>query len=132
VVGKGSFCGSSCQAIVDTGTSLIAGPTDDVRKLQGYIGATPLGPEEYQVDCSKIHSLPEIIFTLGKRNFTLAGSDYIVKATGNGETVCVSGFIGIDLPGPAGPLWILGDVFIGKYYTIFDFGNSQVGFAQSK
>jgi cathepsin D len=46
VVGKGSFCGSSCQAIVDTGTSLIAGPTDDVRKLQGYIGATPLGPEE--------------------------------------------------------------------------------------
>lgn len=121
---NGADITSATNCILDTGTSLLAGPTTDVAKLASTVGAKKTGPE-YTIDCSKVSSLPELDFVLSGHKFTLSGSDYVIKS----GSVCLFGFIGIDVPAPRGPLWILGDVFIRKYYTIFDMEEDRIGFA---
>lgn len=54
-----------------------------------------------------------------------------MQVTYRGELVCVSGFMGMGIS-PAGGLWILGEVFIMKYYTVFDRSADRVGFAPAK
>jgi len=87
---------------------------------------------ESTVDCSMVPSLPVVTITLGGMKFPLTPKQYIMQVSAGGENICISGFIGIDVPAPLGPIWILGDIFMGPYYTVFDFGNSRVGFATAK
>jgi len=56
-----------------------------------------------------------------------------LEVSAGGQTQCVLGIQGMDLPSQLGKAaFILGDTFIHKYYTHFDMGNKQIGFALAK
>ncbi|XP_065357720.1 lysosomal aspartic protease-like [Calliphora vicina] len=115
-----SIC-DNCQAIADTGTSLIVCPQAAYKTLNSQIGGTYNSKDgNYYVDCSTISTLPIVKFDIGGTIFNLKPSAYIIKL----DHSCVSSFttMGTDF-------WILGDVFIGRFYTVFDFAKNRIGFA---
>jgi len=119
------------RAVLDTGTSLIAGPTAEVKAFATSIGAQPvfLNPNEYTIDCSLVPNLPDLVLGFGGNKYTLKGSEYVLEITESGITLCLLGLTGLDIPAPAGPLWIVGDVLMRKYYAVFDWANSAIGLA---
>ncbi|XP_075967673.1 nothepsin [Anarhichas minor] len=132
VQGASSLCPRGCQVIVDTGTSLIAGPTVDILTLHQLIGATPTNIGEFLIDCVRLSSLPHVTFVLGGTEYTLTAEQYVRKETLGDKEFCFSGFQAVDMVSPEGPLWILGDVFLTEFYSIFDRGQDRVGFAFAK
>jgi len=115
-------------AIIDSGTSILAGPTADVTAIAKQFGATDIGNNEYMVDCDA--TLPDMEVTLGSGahavTLTVKGIDLRIKVCRfKIFCECILGISGMDLKQP---LWILGDVLMRDFYTIFDFGNARVGF----
>ncbi|KAI9822323.1 MAG: Vacuolar protease A [Pycnora praestabilis] len=114
--------------ILDTGTSLIALPSTLAELLNKEIGAKKSYNGQYTVECEKRDSLPDLTFTLTGHNFTITPYDYILEVQGS----CISSFMGMDFPEPVGPLAILGDAFLRKWYSVYDLGSNSVGLAKAK
>lgn len=114
--------------ILDTGTSLIALPSTLAELLNKEIGAKKSFTGQYTVDCSARDTLPDVTFTLTGHNFSISAYDYILEVQGS----CISSFMGMDFPEPVGPLAILGDSFLRRWYSIYDMGNHAVGLAKAK
>jgi len=122
----GLFSSGPSDAIVDSGTSLITGPSKDILAIALEIGAKPTITGQYTIDCEKVDDIPEITWTIDGKDYPVPGKDLVISASGT----CLFAMMGMDFPKP-GPQWILGDVFMRKYYTVFDYEEERVGFAKA-
>jgi cathepsin D len=131
-----------CKVVADTGTSILTGPSDQVMDL--------LDKLNIDEDCKNVMELPQLTFVLDGVHYDLDANDYVMKIdqSGNelpyhtfassdsfvemGDCQCVGAFMPLDVPEPQGPAWILGDVFLTKYYSIYDRDNDRVGFAKTR
>lgn len=124
-VGNHGFSGEK-RAILDTGTSLFAIPTTTCDQINQIFDAYEVDSGIYAVDCSSVNSLPIVTITLDGNPFDLDPTDYIIQA----GSQCISVFTPVDMDNDEGlPMWILGDPFLRRYYSVYDYGNQLVGLA---
>ncbi|XP_025142247.1 pregnancy-associated glycoprotein 1-like [Bubalus bubalis] len=119
-------CSGGCEALVDTGTALIKGPRRLVNNIQKLIGATPRGSKHY-VSCSVVNTLPSIIFTINGINYPVPARAYILK---DSRSHCYTTFKENTVR-TSRETWILGDVFLRLYFSVFDRGNDRIGLARA-
>lgn len=118
------------MAIIDTTNQMIAGPKDEVKKLNEKIGASEVAAGAYVLPDCNLTKLPNLVITIGGREFSLKPEQYVEKISQGSETTCLSGLIGFDISDL--PLWILGNSFVGSFYTVLDYGNERIGFGDMK
>ena len=111
-----------CKALVDTGSSLLTGPSDIMPAVMKKVG-------DVDRSCSNLTSLPRVEVILqdasGREvSYPLEGPEYAVKF----KDGCETGLGALDL---SGKKWVLGDTFLRRYYSIFDDDTKQVGLVRS-
>jgi cathepsin D len=114
--------------IIDTGTSLVVGDPESVAQLyQAIPGAadasSTVGDGLYTMPCDTV---PTVSLTFNGQPFDIPPETFNLGPVSPGSSDCVGGIMGSDT-GSVG--WIVGDVFLSNVYSVFDYGNKQVGFA---
>ncbi|KAJ3019257.1 UNVERIFIED_CONTAM: hypothetical protein HDU68_010745 [Siphonaria sp. JEL0065] len=124
--------------IIDSGTTLLVLDTTTLQQIVSSLNGNKslliynTQRRLYQVSsCSSAAKLPDLVFYLGNNiPFTLVAQEYVLQLD---SRTCVLGIQAIQNPTQDGTpnQWIFGEVFISKYYSLFDLQNKQVGFALS-
>jgi len=116
-VGATKACvGTTCLAIVDSGTSLIGVPAEGVPMVSQIM-------QMVKKDCSNINdpSLPDLVFVLGGQRFVLPPAAYVIKfPLDTGVVKCIPAFTDFKMQSDHGSVWILGMPFLRHFYTVFD------------
>ncbi|GAB1312963.1 hypothetical protein MFIFM68171_03173 [Madurella fahalii] len=110
-------------AYIDTGTSFVFAPPDDLAALFKLIpGATSYKNGdyvEYKVPCNT--KLP-ISLTFSGVTYDISPADWVV---GKGDH-CISRLYGYEIKQGT---WLLGDTFLKNVYSVFDADQMRIGFA---
>lgn len=119
------------EAISDTGTSWIGGPSTYINKIASEAGAVyDYTHEHYTVSCSEMDSDKTLTFHIDGHDYEIPSYEYILDlGLGNGK--CVMTLFTMNNAGHS-PAWILGDTFIRTYCNVHDIGGKRIGFQKAK
>lgn len=138
-----------CPAVVDTGSSLTTGPANEIGQVLNQI--KPAG------DCRGLESMPKITLVIEDEHgndigYDLKPEDYTLKNTE--EVLDVGSLMGnhsipvigqkdsvpnmrdtcelaMGIMETPGRKWVLGDSFLRRFYSIYDFDQDRVGLVES-
>lgn len=147
--------GTGSYGAIDTGTTLVTGPTDIIDALYAQIPGSEalngqdqglyqyresLQPSMHRRPCPNLRAHPVIDtacdttvnvalrFGASTISWPISDADFNVgQGTRNG--MCIGGFIALSTQGSSAPAFIVGDTFLKNVYSVFRAEPPSVGFA---
>ncbi|KAF9053233.1 aspartic peptidase domain-containing protein [Panaeolus papilionaceus] len=128
--------GNAALAAIDTGTTLIGGPSDDVAAIWAAVpGSAPSQrlPGHFTFPCS---TSVEITFSFGGKAWAINSQDMNLGPESVRDiNMCAGAIFDLTLgsnvvAGPGVPSWVIGDTFLKNVYSVFRATPPSVGFAE--
>lgn len=123
--------GSSVNAAIDTGTTLIGGPASAVAAIYAAIpGSKPMTGSYagyYEYPCSTSISLQ---MTFGTFTVEITEADFNIGSYGVDGTMCIGGVYTQSLSSSSAIQWIVGDTMLKNVYSVYRYSPAAVGFAK--
>ncbi|KZT07401.1 aspartic peptidase A1 [Laetiporus sulphureus 93-53] len=124
--------GSDSYAAIDTGTTLIGGPSAAIAeiyaKVDGAVAGTGNLEGYYTYPCS---TSVTVAFKFGSssNSWSVSPDDFEFEQANEDGSECIGAFFVIDNAGTSAPAWIVGDTFLKNVYAAFQYDPPAVGFA---
>jgi len=127
VQGKSINIAGMSSAIIDTGTTNIAGPATAIASIYAQIPGSQPGTGQWQgyytYPCS---TTVNVEFNFGGNSWSMSPADF--THTQISSTQCIGAFF-VSTIGQGGPSWVVGDAFLKNVYSVFRYNPPSVGFA---
>ncbi|KAF5346349.1 hypothetical protein D9758_011478 [Tetrapyrgos nigripes] len=128
--------GDSALSAIDTGTTLIGGPTNDVEAIWNAVPNS--GPVRgmdgfFAFPCD---TNVAVSMSFGGKSWGISTADMNLGPVNSGSSFCLGGIFDLSLgsnieSGQGNPNWVVGATFLKNVYSVFQNGNPpQIGFAQ--
>ncbi|KAJ6581457.1 acid protease [Mycena capillaripes] len=119
--------GTDSYAAIDTGTTLVGGPPDQIASLYAQIPDSQVGTGNYEgyymYPCD---TSVTVTLSFGGKSWAISPTDFEFRDLGQGT--CLGSFFTLTT-GDSAPSWIIGDVFLKNVYSVFRYNPPSVGFA---
>ncbi|KAK0475555.1 aspartyl protease [Armillaria novae-zelandiae] len=128
--------GTTALSAIDTGTTLIGGPSDDVAAIWAQVsGAQQARGQQglYTFPCS---TNVAVTMSFGGKSWPINSTDMNLGPVTAGSNMCLGGIFdltaGSNIPeGTGNPGWVVGATFLKNVYSVFrDSNPPAIGFAQ--
>jgi len=126
-----NYEGGRCQAVLDTGSSLMMGPQDVTDKLLTLLHFN----NGTNANCTETSAFPRFGFSIAGRAFEMEKDDYMDRSPDptlpKGVENCWAHLMPIGDTG-RGPVFVLGMPFLRTFYTAYDVSLKRIGIAPAR